>query len=1520
MKLKNFIFGVLAFLVLVVSSHARAGLPFLSGECPNSGAVSWDGASNSKAELKKSNAIYDAFEGEYIGFEDVINSENNTCRVGNTRTRCESDDDLILSNKPDFGSFNPGNTERTFSSNGTLANGTYKKVIIENGADVRFNTGDYFIGELELKSNGSRIIASGSVRVYVNKFIMSDNSSISTPSNNPDNLVFIASGSSSEVILKPTRDTNVYAHILSENKIDLLEDIRLYGSVVTDSLVIDGDARLYSRKPVDCSDPDPEYSTSAKYQFGVQQCSSMPCDIPITTDFDLAPLVFVMPTVQTTDPDFDAPSRLVVTSDIDENSQTITIDQESLPDLRNTFSEVAMTEISYFLIEPGTVEIDGNKIVAGYVDTAQIARRQGGVNEVIVPYDRFGGEGFNNTPVVLHQLQTNNNDDAWMTSGRRHQGNQVDEVRLFIELSDTGNDEFDGFSERIAFLSSEPSNVLNANGGDIQFGHFNIVRQSGTFSSLLDGCRSSTASTSLSEVTGIIGNKQQRLGGDGGWIRRCAINGNEATFAMDEDMATRSHIPELGGYLAFEQTFEFDACDYFPSPIQTNSYANGRPASGQITMSANNNELHLANRSAISFNNVVFSGSNSGCFYGTSNTAETCLFDGSLSYHNPDEGVTFPPILPTFQVGNQSVQCGNGCSQTLNPGEYSSVTVSGNSSVITLNAGEYWIDTLTMSGNKSELRVNGLVVIHYRNLSITANGVEFNNNTGSDFTNLNLIGHGNLASPSINGNDFALKGSIYIDPISANGLLIQKGGSYFEGAITAAQIISSTNNHQIHAFAPAQCDTTPQDDYALLLTELSGLGLMCGTDLATYDISTTNNAQAVSTDVEVDLYNSSTGDSNFLNATVLDGIGSVNGSRFTTNSSGLLRLGISTSDIGQTVLNSDYQIRVRMVEDNNQEDTESYRFLPFKFSLVDGTQTPISSIDVIAGRPESVTVQVLACDDNGNVMTANNYSAASGLVALGHNVTTPASGRDGNLTYDPIFSAGESTNDLAIDESGTFTVSLSDSRFDCTGLSDCPIDGSAELKGEFSVRSRPWTFAVCPPNGTGGDSESGDGFLAAGETFRLNAKPVVWDSSLDGTIDGEPIRLRQKSQNSAFCSLATTENFYVNDTATNATVSLDFTLATPSAGRAGNMTYDGEVDNFSTTTELEFTNVSVTEVGSFHFQVESNNTFYDAIEGGIDPGARELGRFFPRFFAISDQDWDYAGSQSFNYMNQNFEEVTFEVEAFSGGTTPASVENYQHFDKTLQSQFNLYDGVQPLRLVARSFGAGTWQGTGQSIGTFSTTPSGDCGTSNLNSLCWVKADTAVGYEDGPYNLNGSATNPTDIRISAVNNVDPVEFQTDADLLDQPDLRFGRVALDSAGTTTNATLNIPLRVEFWNGERFVVNTTDSGMNAIVGESNVADNSVIWVEPGATAENLSLDDGGTVTNGESNSITVEHTTDVRQQVQIWLELDDTSNDFPWLQYQWDHSLSTEQDPSTVATFGIYRGNDRVIFRGEAGLIGQ
>lgn len=115
--------------------------------------------------------------------------------------------------------------------------------------------------------------------------------------------------------------------------------------------------------------------------------------------------------------------------------------------------------------------------------------------------------------------------------------------------------------------------------------------------------------------------------------------------------------------------------------------------------------------------------------------------------------------------------------------------------------------------------------------------------------------------------------------------------------------------------------------------------------------------------------------------------------------------------------------------------------------------------------------------------------------------------------------------------------------------------------------------------------------------------------------------------------------------------------------------------------------------------------------------------------------------------------------------------------------------------------------------------------------------------------------------------------------------------------------------------------DDSTTYIAGINVVSSNKSIWVESGKTAADVNLENGGVVENGESNRITASQNASVRQQTQVWLELDSGVRAAPWLRYRWDDDyrpeVNGEEDPSTIITFGIYRGNDRIIFRGEPRL---
>ncbi|HHF3095149.1 TPA: DUF6701 domain-containing protein [Vibrio diabolicus] len=363
---------------------------------------------------------------------------------------------------------------------------------------------------------------------------------------------------------------------------------------------------------------------------------------------------------------------------------------------------------------------------------------------------------------------------------------------------------------------------------------------------------------------------------------------------------------------------------------------------------------------------------------------------------------------------------------------------------------------------------------------------------------------------------------------------------------------------------------------------------------------------------------------------------------------------------------------------------------------------------------------------------------------------------------------------------------------------------------------------------------------------------------------------------------------------------------------------------------------SVSEVGAFEFSVAApvasdengkplaTSSYLGSSAFKIKDAVATIGRFYPAYFNVTETNWDYPDNQGESaYMGQAFDSVSFAVTAYnaSGGAT----QNYGLFASGLKADFYL-SGEHSDRLnIANA----------------------DLGDKNWSGAVWRKQwDNSVQWSkpilpDGPFNSKVVAdkSTGTSIGLSLSNSggktssyVDPTLFRFKSSvngnerlttnvaqaLLAQPDVRFGRIALDDVGGNQGTTLHVPLRVEYWNGSRFIANPDDS-QTKVFGE--IEDDSQVHIWPtDQSAKEVILGDGGTVSSGSSRSITATQAEPYRQQTRVWLDLDDSKNGLPWLKYNWDNKKAGEENPSTVVTFGIHRGNDRVIYRGEPGLTGQ
>ncbi|HHF2997529.1 TPA: DUF6701 domain-containing protein [Vibrio diabolicus] len=453
------------------------------------------------------------------------------------------------------------------------------------------------------------------------------------------------------------------------------------------------------------------------------------------------------------------------------------------------------------------------------------------------------------------------------------------------------------------------------------------------------------------------------------------------------------------------------------------------------------------------------------------------------------------------------------------------------------------------------------------------------------------------------------------------------------------------------------------------------------------------------------------------------------------------------------------------------------------------------------------------------------------------------------------------------------------------------IKGEKDSLGQNSFVSFPAYLQLTVDGGLCGASDSCDkSFVAAGEPFTMKVTAYQFGGN------------KKPAQNYQQSGL--TVSHKVTYPAADAAVS----------GTLGKTAYD-HLNLTNGTGSFEQT---ISEVGAFEFTITPPETYLGSKSFEITPAKEVIGRFYPKYFRIDEvkgNQWAYPNGQSFTYMEQAFGAKEFYVEALN--TDKGALTNYAFFSSGLQAKFGLKDtSSYQSRFILNKTYTGTWVNNGaayvtsRSLGKFT--------GSTTDGLELLKG-SGSSYPDGPLNFNENAKDTAISIKPADDNKDPVSIDGSEGLLPtQPDIRFGRIDLDDVGGNQGSTLRVPLRVEYWNGSRFIANPNDSQTDV---KGITAAETHIWpTGAGATPKAVTLGVGGEVASGSSRSVTATQAEPYRQQTRVWLDLDDSTNGLPWLKYNWDNDKAGEENPSSVVTFGIHRGNDRVIYRGEPGLTGQ
>lgn len=174
------------------------------------------------------------------------------------------------------------------------------------------------------------------------------------------------------------------------------------------------------------------------------------------------------------------------------------------------------------------------------------------------------------------------------------------------------------------------------------------------------------------------------------------------------------------------------------------------------------------------------------------------------------------------------------------------------------------------------------------------------------------------------------------------------------------------------------------------------------------------------------------------------------------------------------------------------------------------------------------------------------------------------------------------------------------------------------------------------------------------------------------------------------------------------------------------------------------------------------------------------------------------------------------------------------------------------------------------------------------------------YQRSENSLVAPFTSDIDFSVAAIADADIVNVTTTVDASPTGvEIRFGRLVLSNSFGPETSNFPQPMQLEHFDGAGFIVS---------------ADNNCSRYDASKVSlSNISLDPALTVTLGGTGIFQLGKTQAIELQApgagnqgQIGVSYDA----YDWLKYDWDNDGVYDDSPTAIATFGIYRGNDRTI----------
>ena len=357
----------------------------------------------------------------------------------------------------------------------------------------------------------------------------------------------------------------------------------------------------------------------------------------------------------------------------------------------------------------------------------------------------------------------------------------------------------------------------------------------------------------------------------------------------------------------------------------------------------------------------------------------------------------------------------------------------------------------------------------------------------------------------------------------------------------------------------------------------------------------------------------------------------------------------------------------------------------------------------------------------------------------------------------------------------------------------------------------------------------------------------------------------------------------------------------------------------------QYTAANYSEVGLINLDIQDSN-----YGGPLDPipgTAIDIGRFYPDHFDLSLTLASFGNTcNSFTYLDQDFffdtaPELTIEARNSAGVRTQNYTGDYWKLGTSLLEQ-GTCNGISSIKGFCYadnvSAAAGfTGPNSGQSYGDLSTINGQKVMILHdqpFDGFTYTRplAASAVPF-DGDISLQieledadgiTGSVSLSNIGFSSDSNTAATGFNTTNDQL----LRHGRWKMENAYGPETQNLAIQAHAEYYSLQnKFEFNGDDSctALNA----SDITLNGAVSSSPvsiGSGSSNFSFNSPLTLAENENFSLSLPGAGN-SGDVDIVVDL----TNFPWLQFDWNQDGSLIDHPTIKASFGQYRGHDRIIY---------